>query len=226
MMANKPMGTIAYMGGVYALPEAFCWSLAQMVQYNAEYLSGPGRCVHYDRATVSYHSFARNSLADQMRGDWLLMLDTDHSFEPDLAARMLMRMEKHQIDVLAGIYLYKSPPFMPVLYRWNGEAYEVIGQWDGEPRIFEIGSAGAGCLMVRKKVFDRIRNELGEGPFDIEHPYSEDHSFFNRLRRLGIKAYCDPDIECHHLSNRVLTLADFDRSQIRLSEKYNVAGFG
>ena len=228
LMGNKPMGTIAYMGGVHSVHELFCWSISQMVQYNAEYLAAPGQCVHYDHAQVSYHAYARNSLAERMRGDWLLMLDTDHSFDPDLAARMVHRMIRYNLDVLVGIYLYRNPPHFPVLYRWNPEgegSYEVIGSWDGDPKVFEVGSAGAGCLLVRRSVFDRIRLELGESPFDISPPFSEDHSFFNRLRKLEIKAYCDPTIECNHLAVKSLSLKDYDSSEIQLSPKHAVAGF-
>jgi hypothetical protein len=39
---NRAIGTVAYLGGVMAVPEPFAWSLAQLVQYNSELLCGPG----------------------------------------------------------------------------------------------------------------------------------------------------------------------------------------
>ena len=226
VMGKKPIGTVAYMGGVMAVPEAFCWSFAQMVQYNTEYLCNPGEIVHYERATVSYHSYARNNICERVRGDWVLMLDCDHTFDPDILARMVNQMNTHNIDVLTAMYQYKKHPHNPVLYSWDKEDknLELIGKWDESARLFEIGSAGGGTLLIKKSVINRIKRELGENPFDIIHPYSEDNSFFKRLKTLGIKAYCDPNIISNHLLVKELSMEDYDTSELTFSEKTNVEG--
>lgn len=226
LIGNKPIGTIAYMGGVMSLPEPFVWSWSQMLEYNQDYLASPAHSIYYYRATVSYHVYARNNIVDQMKGDWVLMLDTDISFEPDLAVRMITCMEKHKIDVLSGVYNFKSPPHAPLLFLFHKSGRIVpLGDWTPNAEIYEMGSAGAGCLMVRKKVFDRIKEKLNEGPFDVTHPMSEDHSFFDRLRRLKIKAYFNPNIEVHHLAYKHLKLEDYDKSRVRLSKKEPMLGF-
>lgn len=226
LLGSKYIGTIAYMGGVMTVPERFCWSWSQMVQFNRDYLCDPGEDVLYVRSTISYHSAARNFLVDRMRGDWLLMLDTDHSFEPDLAVRMVNLMEKHQVDVLTGFYQFKGPPYSPVLFLTNekGDGFNALGDWDPSVEILEVGSAGAGCLMVRRKVFERIKSELRCGPFDVTHPFSEDHSFFARLRELGIKAYCALNVRSCHLDFREVDLRDYDRDSLTFSQKTQVEG--
>lgn len=220
---KKAIGTVAYMGGVMSLPELFVWSWTQMLQYNAIYAMQPNADIFYTRATVSYHSMARNSLADSMRGDWLLMLDTDIAFDPDLLARMLFLFESEKLDVLSGLYLHKGHPHPPVLYTWSkdGEQLEHLGDWDKpEGRyLIPIASAGAGCLLVRRSVFERIREELKESPFDIIHPYGEDHSFFRRLKKLGIQAYCDPSVEVNHLAMRPLGLKDYQPEPELIGER-------
>jgi hypothetical protein len=215
------------MGGVLSVPEAFAWAWGQMVQYNTEYLCEPGQHVHYDRATVSYHSFARNTLVKHMFGEWLLMLDTDMLFEPDIAVRMVCTMERHNIDVLTALYCYKSPPNPPVIYVWgdNDQGLRPIGAWEKTVPIFEVGSAGAGCLLVKRSVYNRIKDELHEEPFDIIHPYSEDNSFFLRLKRLGIKPYCNANIECGHITMKPATLSDYMKEEVALSDAVPTAGF-
>ena len=84
--------------------------------------------------------------------------------------------------------------------------------------------AGAGCLFVRRGVYDRIRSELKCEPFDIEHPFGEDLSFFRRLKKLGVKVACDFRVECPHLATRALTLADYDRSGVNLADRETVGG--
>ena len=219
LIGKKVKGAIAYMGGVFALPEPFVWSWSQMVEYNADYLVNPNDRIHYERATASYHSFARNTLVQKMQGDWLLMLDTDHVFDPDIAVRMLDRMDKWNIDVLVGMYQYKTPPHSPVLYLKKGNAFEMLGKWDKKADVIEVGSAGAGCLLVKKTVFERIKNELKQEPFDILPPFSEDHSFFKRLHKLKIPAYCDPTIECHHLMMKKISLEDYKENEQLFSKK-------
>lgn len=210
LTTNTPVGTVSYLGGIPALLEQFQWSWSQMLEYNADYLPR----LWYDRATISYHAAARNKLAHRMRGDWLVMLDTDHQFEPDLIARLLYTATVHDIDVLTGLYQYKVFPHQPVLYAWKNpdnplEGVQSIADWDTALPLFTVDSAGGGCLFVRRRVFDRIRAELKERPFDPLPPLSEDNSFFYRLKKLGIKAWVDTRIKSHHLQVRPIDMDDY-----------------
>jgi hypothetical protein len=228
LLANKAIGTVAYLGGLPAVLEDFCWSWGQMIQFNTEALCDPGQYVHYDRARSSFHSFARNQLAHNMVGDWLLMLDTDHQFDPDLCIRLLDRLNAYEADVIVGLYQHRQHPHSPVLYLENeNKLYAPIGDWGSEDgmEVFSPDSAGGGCLMVRRSVFDRIRDELGEGPFDLIPPLGEDHSFFRRCKRLGVKVICDPRIQCHHLQVRPVTLDDYDRNAVSFADRQYVPGF-
>jgi len=220
LLGRKPIGTIAYLGGVSNVPEPFMWSWSQMIEYNNDYLCQPNERVYYDKSNVSFHSFSRNSLVKRMKGEWLLMLDTDHKFEPDLAARMLQRMYIHDVDVIAGLYQYKFPPFAPVLYKKTKGGYMVVGGWDKDVTFQQIDGAGAGCLLVKREVYRRIIDELKEEPFDITPPWGEDHSFFDRLRRLKIKAYFDPTIECNHLVYKPVIMDDYQKDEQFIGRKY------
>ena len=227
---NHPIGTVGIMAGVWAVPVDFAWSFAMMVQHNAEAMCEPGKYVHYARATMSYHSFARNFLAQSFLGDWLLMLDTDHVFDPDIAVRMVHRMEAIDADVLTGVYQYKSPPHGPVVYtKVEGEerGYAPITDWKvPEGGLIRVYSAGGGCLLVRRRVFDRIEKELGEQPFMERDGMSEDHSFFKRLELLGISAFCDFRIQSPHLTTRTITLDDYDRVGIASGDFVLTDGIG
>lgn len=203
----------------------FAWSLAQMIQYNSEYICQSNEFIHLTKAHLSYHSAARNQLVDTAQGDWLLMLDTDASFDPDLVARMLRVFDKYQLDVLTGLYHHKSPPHPPVIYKNsdNGEMFDLIGDWtkpEGE-YLIPVGSAGAGCLMVRRSVFNKIK-ESGESPFDIIHPFGEDHSFFKRLQKIGIQGYCDPTIQTFHLRTQPIAFEDYDKEELILGPRQEV----
>ena len=219
LLGNKPIGSCVYMGGVPAVLEKFCWSWGQLVQCNAEMLCKPGEYVHYERATFSDHAPARNGLVKSFKGDFLLMLDTDHQFEPDLCVRMRTLMQSFNLDVLTGVYCYKSAPHVPLLYAETEVGYQPVAKWDGDFRLFQIDSAGAGCLMVNRTVFDRIKRELKQEPFDRIHPFSEDHSFFRRCKQLDIDVWFDPKIEAKHLNIQAVGLDDFRRHSVPLGKR-------
>jgi len=197
------VGTVGILGGVPSLPTPFVKSLLDMANFNNEYLLGNEEQIYYNTADMSYHSFARNRLVYDMRGDWLLMLDTDQTFEPDLLTRLKWVMDKRNIDVLTGLYFKKYPPYEPVIYHDTGDwKLESISEYDKSKEIIEIDSAGGGCLLVKAKVYNAIIDKFGCMPFMEIPNNSEDHSFFWRLKQIGIQAYCAPHITCGHLEWR------------------------
>ena len=229
IIKRRCIGTIAYLGGLPAVLEPFCWAWGQLIQYNTEYLCTSGEYVHYDKATVSFHSFARNSLAERFLGDWLLMLDADHAPDPDLAVRLLTTMNQTDpsVSVVCGVYCHRTPPNSPVLYQWNadGTGLEPIGDWDRSVRLLQVGSAGGGALLVRRQVYDRIRDEFGCGPFDIIPPFGEDHSFFKRCRQLNIPVYAAPTVEARHLEVRSFGLDTYQLPEGLTASRVEVGGF-
>jgi hypothetical protein len=212
LYTKRCIGTVAYLGGVPSVFEEFCWSFANLVQFNAESLCRPGEFVHYERSRYSFHAGARNELVDKFRGDWLLQLDTDHTFEPDLLYRMLHRMEQYQVDVVTGLYCKRGAPHEPVIFLHHPSGYYAhVADWEGSTP-FLVDAAGGGCLLVKRSVFDRIRDELHIAPFAISPPLTEDLSFFERLRKLKIPVLCDPRIEARHLNVAPVGLRDYDRT--------------
>lgn len=233
LLGRKAIGTVAYMGGLPALLERFCWSWGQMVQYNQELVCEGTDYVHYMRTTISDHAPARNNLVAKFLGDWLVLFDTDHEFDPDIVARLLNLADAYEVDVLSGVYQMKTSPHVPVLFQWVkiSEEGEELGlqpmvKWDKRATLVQIGSAGAGCLFIRRKVFDQIATEWpDEGPFDKIHPFSEDHSFFIRCKKLGIKAYAAMHVHCNHLRVFPVTLDDLHHDELQVSELFQMGAF-
>lgn len=229
LLGKKALGTVAYLGGLPAILENFTWAWGQMIAYNNEWVLSDNY-IHLDRATYSDHAPARNSLVSSFLGNWLIMLDTDHYFEPDIINRLTWIADTLDIDVLSGIYLMKRHPHVPVLYQWVGDkenpALQPMANWDKNLKVVQIGSAGGGCLFVRRRVFDRITAELNEQPFDHIGAYSEDHSFFFRLKKLDIPAYAALHVQCHHLRIAEVTLDDLPKQgEIQISEPFEMRGY-
>jgi hypothetical protein len=208
----RVVGTAAYLGGVWAVPEAFCWAWGALREYTTQYFVGPDEAVHYTRATFSLHAGARNMLAKEMVGDWLWMTDTDHTFEPDALAKMVMLMQRFQVPVLSGIYRHKVLPHHPMLWLWSeAEAgFVPLLEYDPTCEVFQIDAAGAGCLLLHASVFARLSERFPqEEPFEHRGHYGEDMSFFLRCREAGIPVYATPCVDTVHLMPHGVTEVDY-----------------
>lgn len=210
---KKCIGTVARQFST-APAEYFLNDWEKLILYNSEHVCGPNEYIHYTKGTVSYHELGRAQCVEDMRGDWLFMLDTDHMFAPDILDRLLFLKKKHNCLVISGIYQYKFPPHAPVANVWQSpdpqdSRLNPILDWDRKAEIIPIGSVGAGVLLVDRKVFSAIQKDSGENPFGKINGLSEDYSFFYRLKKLGIVPYLAPKIQCHHVISVPLSVDDY-----------------
>jgi hypothetical protein len=205
------LGTCAYLGGLVAVPEPFCWSWSCMREFNTEFVCQAGETIHYTRSSFSLHASARNKLVQEMRGDWLFMTDTDHTFVPDTLYRLLTLMQRYQTPVLSGIYRHKALPHHPMLWMWHDAqgGFVPLVEVDKTAHLIKVDACGAGCLLVHRSVFERISRELEEPPFEHRGSYGEDFSFFVRCRELGIPVYATPHVEAVHLMLHGVTEEDY-----------------
>lgn len=213
MLVNRRIvGTVSPILGLPSNLSEFTWSYGNLVNFSAMFVCGPDQEIHYSRPAHSFHSIARNALAANSMGNWHLMLDTDHSFAPDLLFRLLNAMNKFNAEVVSGLYLHRSPPFTPTLWNFlkgRDHGHIFLADWP-QDEVLKVDCAGAGCLLVKTSVYKRIWDELGEEPFSTTE-YSqggattgEDFAFFRRCQKLGVRTICPTYIQCHHLQIRPL----------------------
>lgn len=147
--------------------------------------------------------------------DYVLWLDSDMTFEPDMLERMMKQVQEKDIKMLTGVYFKRRPPYSPVLFEtmeprktgWSFSEYEELP--DG---LFEVGACGFGCVLMATEVFMDVRLKHGY----LFHPMNsggEDISFCWRARDCGYKIMCDPDIVCGHVGNVVITDTLFKQYQ-------------
>lgn len=205
------IGTLSYLGSPFVVMDPFAFQFAQLVSFTQHHVCKPTQYVHLARSITTDRSLSRNELARTFVGDWLLMLDADQLFEPDLVQRMLHLFNSADLDVLSGIYVKKSPPYQPLI-EWRESptaGFKVISSWSKRARLIQISRAGAGCLLVRRRVFKRILSELGEDPFAPKDGFGEDFSFFGRCERLNIACYAAAQVHLEHLTMSSVSLNDW-----------------
>ena len=185
-------------------------SIADMRVFSQMALCKKDELIHYTSASASYHELGRNQLVDESLGEWLLQVDTDHVFGPDLLVRLLDVARRNDAPVVSAIYQFKHPPHSPVAGLWTGDkTVTPILDWNRSQEAMEVGVVGAGALLVKRNVFQRIKKELNESPFQITEGLSEDYSFCRRCRILGIPITLALNVEAHHVTRNVLSVVDY-----------------
>lgn len=150
---------------------------------------------------------ARDMLADQaiaMDADYVLWLDSDVVFTPDLLHNLLA----HDVDFVTGMYFERRPPFGPVLYKKirYGETpaeYEAEKYLDyPQKELFEIDACGFGAVLVRTQVIKDVRERYYHA-FAPQQGFGEDISFCIRAKNVGYKLWCDSSIQLGHVTRSV-----------------------
>lgn len=231
-MWRRPIGVVGFMSGIDCTPTDFLECTVEFVKYNCKNVEDEGTEVMYVHAPFSLHSKARNTLVEQRLGGpdgWFFQLDLDLTFRPNALKLLLHTMEKLQADIVCGVYHKKNPPHAPVIMEHAGQWFNHIEDIPAEP--FKIGGGGGGCLLVRNRVFDRIRDELEEDPFDHYYypggekdapdkgPLSEDLSFFKRCQKLGIDVWCDPLVACGHVGAISIGRDDYEAAMAMVARQ-------
>lgn len=158
---------------------------------------------------------SRNALAREAinRGtDYVLWLDSDMVFAPDLLTRLFKTMEATGADILTGVYYRRQPPYTPVLYDrldWDGEKIIVEKTEDVGEGVHEVAGCGFGCVLMRSDVLLGTLAATGAW-FSPYRGIGEDLAFCMRAREAGYKILCDPSITLGHVGNTIITKQFYD----------------
>jgi hypothetical protein len=148
----------------------------------------------------------RNDLTEDFLGDrsfeWILYLDSD--MVPPVAT--IARLLSHQVDVVGALYYARQRPFMTEFSPLPEEHETFLDKpFQG---LREVEWVGAGCLLVRRHVLDRIPFPWWESPVPGR---DEDVLFCKKLRQLGFKIWLDCDLVIGHM-----TAQPIDRTNAQL----------
>ena len=167
--------------------------------------------VKYLKASLVYD--ARNQLtkfAIEKGGyDYILWLDSDMTFEPDLMERLIADIEGTEDGIrkmaVTGLCFGRRPPFKPCIYKKldvtvsNNMMLPVCENWFDYPRdqIFEVQACGFACVLMRTEALEKM---LVYGvPFFPVGGLGEDLTFCWRARKQGITFHCDSRLKIGHI---------------------------
>lgn len=191
------------------LPALFCQSLA-MLQRSGDTMVG------FEVGSLVYH--ARNNLARQAikaEADWVLWLDSDMVFSPDLLQRMMKVCTENDISFLTALCFRRKPPYTPCIFEKlerlpedKGAAYTAfMSVPDGR---FKVGGCGFAGVLMSTDVLMSVAAKYQGRMFDPLPGFGEDVSFCWRARQCGYDIWCDSKIEMGHVGNCVVTRGYFE----------------
>lgn len=191
------------------LPALFCQSLA-LLRRSGDTMIG------FEVGSLVYN--ARNNLARQAikaEADWVLWLDSDMVFSPDLLQRMIKVCTENDIDFLTGLCFRRKPPYTPCLFEKleklpddKGAAYTaLLSVPEGR---FKVGGCGFAGVLLSTDVLISVSARFQGRMFDPLPGMGEDVSFCWRARQCGYDIWCDSTIELGHVGNCVVTRGYFE----------------
>lgn len=202
------------------VPAPFCQSLAMLRKV--------GDCVlSMQMGSLIYTS--RNSLATkaiQSEADYVLWLDSDMVFEPDLLERLMKTLTENDLDIVTGLYFRRVPPYSPVLFKDLNLIRDTFFDWtefkELPSELFEVAGCGFGCVLMKTDAFIDTQAKFGNMFAPIGNT-GEDLAFCWRARECGYKVWCDPSIICGHVGYAICDEKYFLAYQQKLLEEQNNA---
>jgi hypothetical protein len=211
---------------------AFMESVFDLVVYDVAFhrriVDGGGRLAVQAGSNLSA---PRNTLVRRFLeyglADWMLMLDTDMVFRPDLLERLLEHADPVEAPIVGGLCFGfdDKGDIQPTLFGLVGDegSPQVIRYHEWPPdSMFQVAATGAACLLIHKSVFEAIRDVRvpsrgGRAGFndgfpwfqETEHdgtPVSEDITFCWRAGLVGKALFVNTGVQVGHIKFRELTM--------------------
>jgi glycosyltransferase involved in cell wall biosynthesis len=138
--------------------------------------------------------FARNRIVDEAlenNSDYLLFLDADMIFPPDLLTRLVF----HNVDIVNALAFRRIEPHYPCIFKWNENehCYETMTYYGG---LQEVDACGMCSILIRMDVFRKLKKPWY---YYRDNLFSSDLTFCENCRKEGFKVYVDTDLKIGHL---------------------------
>ena len=153
-----------------------------------------------------------------MVGDWILMMDDDHTFLPDMLERLLVHVISGAADVVCPFVLRRDYPWTPVAYvkppAGLGGVVDIStiathGLVTLDPRgktgLIPVEETGTAGMLIHKRVLDGVEGpwfRVGETEADR---LTEDRGFCRRARMAGFRVAIDLDTPMGHMAKFVIS---------------------
>ena len=172
---------------------------------------------HMTRAPIH---MARQIVADYALDqgfDWLVQLDDDATFPPDLVRRLLA----HDKDVVCALAYQRKVPHGTCAFETGpdglmGTPLEGIEHTG----LRRVDVSGFHCSILRTSVIKRLRDAgIRQYYGGFENKVGEDFAFALNLKKIGIPLYVDTDLISGHIGEAIVVDEAYKRNYLATRPK-------
>jgi len=131
--------------------------------------------------------------------EYVFFLDDDIITPPDVISRLMAR----RLPIVSGTYFRRNSPFAPVAQVRDAQGLPCWLMKFDLNQLIEVDHVGAGCLLLHRSIFDKIKPPWFEWRCDrFDFPphlrTSEDFAFCEKAQEVGYKVILDTGVQCIH----------------------------
>jgi len=177
---------------------------------------------------------ARNKIVkaflEERDAPWLLFVDTDMGFAPDIIDRLLADADPDERPIVGALAFTQRQEKTDHMGGWRTLATPTIFDWgqDGDQEGFIVrwdyhidalqrcSGTGSACILIHRDVFIKIAERFGDNHWydrffnpKMQKLTSEDLSFCMRAETVGCHTYVDSAVKTTHQKNMWLQEADY-----------------
>lgn len=215
----------------------FAKSLADLLLHDAK---GAGHMLDDKSGFIALSSGprvaeARNTVIDHFAAhypetEWLLMLDSDMTFDPDILDRLLEAADPVEAPIVGGLCFAggrTSAPY-PTIYRQVPKGdYVTIARVEDYPRdaMVKVGATGGACLLMHRRALAALEAKFGRDEKGVAMPYpwfaegvvgpegepwGEDIIFCLRANSIGIPVHVHTGVKLGHVKTHIIDEVYYD----------------
>ncbi len=120
----------------------------------------------------------------------------------------LEKLLARRVPIVSALYFRKSPPYFPVVQKFDGT---ILHDFPPQGGLYQTEVIGMGCTLVDVPTLTQIIMECppnGEC-FQFDRNEGEDIFFCRKAHSLGIPVYVDLDVRCGHVTEKIVKWEDF-----------------
>ena len=187
----------------------FCKSLVNLIAASRQMIYG--QIVQAGSSIV----MGRNTVVEQFLGteaEWLFMVDSDMTFEPDSLVRLLAAADPKLRPVVGGLCfgMRNGEVFPTIFAERDGEMY-VVKTWP-ENTVTKVSATGAAFLLVHRSVFVKMAERFAKPcPWFADEVLpsgelrGEDVTFCVRAESLGFPIFVHTGVKVGHVKQHTIT---------------------
>jgi len=184
-------------GNIFPQTVADLIALSGAIEYPAK-IHFQSNCYVHD----ARNKIAREALA--IGAEYLMFIDADMSFPPDGVNRLVADDK----DIVGGVYYRRQKPHLPTFSVLDGKKMVIPDQFPKD-ELFEVFGLATGFMLIKTKVFKKIKPPwFYFGNFHGK-PMGEDTYFCWKAKKAGFEVWADPTIPLGHIGEYLYDAQDY-----------------